>query len=97
MECQAFTVWWKRREAAAGAEPESSRVCVIASGAAVGNAVRRNRAKRRLRELYRLHQTEVPRDCDLLLIARKNAVDCPVDLLSSRFADACRKIAEARS
>ena len=39
------------------------RVCVIASTAAVGHAVRRNRAKRRLREIFRRHQSLVPSGC----------------------------------
>jgi len=95
VECQAFTVWWRRRDGTANPTPDSSRVCVIASTAAVGNAVKRNRAKRRLRELYRSRQANLPRDCDLLLIARKIAVDCSLELLNTRFDDACRKIAEA--
>jgi ribonuclease P protein component len=65
---------------------------VIASTAAVGVAVRRNRAKRRLREVFRQHQAAVPRDCDLLLIARAAVVDCPMPELEKRFTDACRKI-----
>jgi ribonuclease P protein component len=99
LECQAFTVWWKRQNPAieASAEAPNSRDCVIASTAAVGNAVKRNRAKRRLREMYRLQQASVPHACDLLLIARKAAVDCPTELLQARFADACGKIAEAKA
>eukprot|EP01035_Chromulina_nebulosa_P012925 gene12926-biopygen10942 len=46
------------------------RACIIASTAAVGNAIRRNRAKRRLRELFRAHQDRLPAHCDFLLIAR---------------------------
>ncbi len=46
------------------------RAAVVASIAAVGNAVQRNRAKRRLREIFRRHQGSLPRDCALLLIAR---------------------------
>ena len=97
LECHAFTVWWKRRDSGVQPSPvvaTSSRVCVIASTAAVGNAVQRNRAKRRLRELYRTHQGHVPGDCDLLLIARKAATDCPMTLLNDRFVEACRKIAD---
>src|SRR5438045_275922 len=48
LDCQAFTLWWRRREEPA---PAGARVCVIASTAAVGAATRRNRAKRRLREV----------------------------------------------
>lgn len=72
------------------------RVCVIASTAAVGNAVRRNRAKRRLREIFRQHQTAVPRDCDLLLIARHAATEAPMPELVTRFTDACRRIESLR-
>ena len=60
--------------------PAGARVCVIASTAAVGNAVRRNRAKRRLREIFRHQQSAVPAECDLLLIARGAAVDVPMPI-----------------
>lgn len=95
VDCRAFTVWWKRRDA--GTDPaatvlEGPRACVIASTAAVGVAVRRNRAKRRLREIFRQHQAAVPSDCDLLLIARAAIVDCPMPELEKRFTDACRRI-----
>ena len=97
VECRAFTVWWKQRDAVANnataAEViDGPRACVIASTAAVGIAVRRNRAKRRLREVFRQHQDAVPRNCDLLLIARGAVVDCPLAELEQRFAEACRKI-----
>lgn len=69
------------------------RVCVIASTAAVGHAVRRNRAKRRLREIYRAQQNLVPTGCDLLLIARAAATDRPMAELVQKFSEACRQIA----
>ena len=109
VDCRAFTVWWKRRETPAQenegpatAAPASSvpapaksspRVCVIASTAAVGHAVRRNRAKRRLRELFRHQQHLVPAGCDLLLIARAAAIERPLPELAQKFSDACRQIA----
>ena len=107
VDCRAFTVWWKHREFAA--EPASAtrnampakapssapRVCVIASTAAVGAAVRRNRAKRRLREIFRHQQQLVPAGCDLLLIARAAAVKQPMTELAQKFSDACRQIAAA--
>ena len=104
VDCRAFTVWWKRRETVPAAvtigEPAESpkslatggRVCVIASTAAVGNAVRRNRAKRRLREIFRHQQDVVPRDCDLLLIARSSVAEWPMADLKKKFSDACRRI-----
>lgn len=102
LECRAFTIWWKRRPNAATAEPAAeepsavrSRVCVIASTAAVGDAVRRNRAKRRLREVFRHQQAAVPPGCDLLLIARRAVNDWPLPALEEKFSDACRQMAPA--
>jgi ribonuclease P protein component len=108
VDCRAFTVWWKRREPAptpassatsvsAGETPAfpAARVCVIASTAAVGGATRRNRAKRRLREVFRHQQHLVPAGCDLLLIARAAATDSPLDELEQKFAEACRQIPPA--
>ena len=98
LECRAFTLWWRKRPvppAVAGAgtlAPAGARVCVIASTAAVGDAVRRNRAKRRLRETFRAGQAAVPPDCDLLLIARRSAIGYPAVELSARFAEACRQM-----
>ena len=75
--------------------PATPRVCVIAATAAVGHAVLRNRAKRRLRELFRLHQHLVPADCDLLLIARAAVVDAELAELERRFGAACDQIAKS--
>jgi|SRR5581483_7569849 len=93
LDGRAFVVWWKGR--AAGTSP--ARVCVIASTAAVGDAVRRNRAKRRLREVFRTEQAAVPAGCDLLLIARAAAVDRPLPELREAFRSAGAQIARATS
>lgn len=103
LDCRAFTVWWKRRDMPAETEipiarPSAAaapRVCVIASTAAVGHAVRRNRAKRRLREVFRHQQHLVPAGCDLLLIARAAATDRPLPELAQKFSEACNQIAAA--
>jgi len=108
VDCRAFTIWWKRREIPAAEIAENAsalpdvamtksgpRVCVIASTAAVGHAVRRNRAKRRLREIFRHRQHLVPAGCDLLLIARAAATDRPIPELTQKFSDACSQIASA--
>ncbi|MES2694096.1 MAG: ribonuclease P protein component [Verrucomicrobiota bacterium] len=98
IDCRAFTLWWKCREPAAPEAPSTPaipRVCVIASTAAVGNAIRRNRAKRRLREVFRQQQHLVPAHCDLLLIARAAATDCQLDELQKRFGDACGQLPKA--
>lgn len=104
LDCRAFTLWWKRRDPGARASgPQSlladdtpallpARVCVIASTAAVGNATRRNRAKRRLRDVFRHQQHLVPPGCDLLLIARAAATVAPLPELEKKFAEACQQI-----
>jgi ribonuclease P protein component len=99
IDCRDFTLWWKWRAAPApGATPpaiETARVCVVAAAAVVGGAVRRNRAKRRLREIFRQHQQAVPAGCDLMLIARPAALDRPLPELARKFTEACARIAPA--
>jgi ribonuclease P protein component len=71
----------------------TARVCVVASTAAVGAAVQRNRAKRRLREIFRQRQHLVPAGCDLLLVARAAATSWPLAELEKKFSEACGQIA----
>ncbi|MBL9187230.1 MAG: ribonuclease P protein component [Opitutaceae bacterium] len=92
VDARAFTVWWKDREPVPVTGNAKPRVCVIASTKAVGRAVRRNRAKRRLRELFRQHQQGVPARCDLVIVARSGAADWPMAELQARFAEACTRI-----
>ena len=94
IDCRAFTLWWKPRETSVNAGP-GPRICVIASTKAVGSAIRRNRAKRRLREIFRRHQQHVPPTCDLLLIARDTTNTWPMPELETKFVAACRQIASA--
>jgi ribonuclease P protein component len=51
----------------------ASRLGVITAGK-VGNAVVRNRARRLLRESFRLHQNELAQPLDLVLVARPSIV-----------------------
>jgi ribonuclease P protein component len=99
IECRAFTVWWKPRvmHSHTTGSPANSlpRVCVIASTNAVGGAVQRNRAKRRLRELFRHTQADVPAGCDLLLIARAAVNEWPLPELEKKFSEACGVISAA--
>jgi ribonuclease P protein component len=102
VDCRAFTVWWKLRAPAPAASataptPATPRVCVIASTAAVGHAVLRNRAKRRLREIFRAQQHLVPVGCDLLLVARHAATREPIPALEKRFGEACAQISRPAS
>lgn len=96
VDARAFTVWWRPRPTAdSTATIGAPRACVIASTAAVGNAIHRNRAKRRLRELFRAHQNQLPRDCDLLLIARVAVFHRPYAELEKNFLQACGQISAA--
>lgn len=90
-DCGAFLLVWNAR-------PESAapaRVGVVASKAAIGNAVHRNRAKRRLREVFRKHQHAVPAGLDLVLTARPALLRLALAEVEQRFLAACRKLAPA--
>ena len=93
IDCGAFLLTWRTRPAGLPAAPP--RVGVVASRAAVGDAVHRNRAKRRLREIYRHRQDLVPPGLDLVLTARPAVLRLALPELESRFADACRKLTPA--
>jgi ribonuclease P protein component len=90
IDCGAFTLWWHARGDAAPA-----RLGVVASYAQVGKAVARARAKRRLRELFRRHQTLVPAGGDLMLVARAAVNRWEFPALEERFTAACRRLPAA--
>jgi ribonuclease P protein component len=93
IDCGAFLLTWRSRSAEVlDATP---RVGVVASRASVGNAVHRNRAKRRLREIYRRHQTLVPPGLDLVLTARAALLRLEFAEVAQRFTQACRKLIPA--
>ena len=59
----------------------------------VGNAVERNRVRRRLREIVRLNAT-LPRDAghDYVLIGRRAALQAPFDRMIAEFAGALKRV-----
>lgn len=69
-----------------------ARLGVVASRSAIGNAVQRARAKRRLREIFRHHQHRVPAGYDVLLVGRNALNRLEYRVLEQRFVDACRKL-----
>jgi len=90
MDCGAFQLIWRVRPA--DEAPGPARVGVVASRVAVGNAVHRNRAKRRLRELYRRHQHLVPAGFDLVLTARAALLRLDFAEAAARFVQACERM-----
>jgi ribonuclease P protein component len=86
----AFTLWWRPRDPAGPTAPV--RVGVVASIAAVGPAVSRNAAKRRLRELFRRHQGIFPPGTDLLLVARSALNRMAFRDAEARFLDICGRL-----
>ena len=94
-DCGAFLLVWRTRPLPAdgAAAPSLTRVGFVASRAAVGNAVHRNRAKRRLRAIYRKHQLLVPPGLDLVLTARPALLRMEFAEVEQRFVQVCRKLA----
>ena len=94
-DARSCTAWWRPAPTDPLTPRSLPRACVIASTAAVGNAVHRNRAKRRLRELFRAHQKQLPAQCDYLLIARAAMTQRPFPELEKNFLLACTQISAA--
>ena len=57
------------------------------AGRSLGNAVQRNRAKRRLRHLAQEFKTQIAPGWDIVLIARKPCLDAPWPDLQQAFLD----------
>ena len=64
----------------------------ITTGLKLGNAVKRNRARRRLREVYRLNGGALRQGYDFVLVARSRAVSAPWKELNDSFLRLCRKL-----
>lgn len=58
----------------------------------LGCAVRRNRARRRLREAFRLAGPGLKQGYDIILVARARAVDGSYSRLTSALHQACTKL-----
>ena len=58
----------------------------------LGGAVVRNRARRRLRAVFRLAQPGMKQGWDMILVARARAVDGPWKKLTAAFDRACREL-----
>ena len=58
----------------------------------LGHAVVRNRVRRRLREIYRLHEEELCRGFDLVIVARSRSVGAAYRDLERDFLSACGRL-----
>ena len=58
----------------------------------LGHAVVRNRVRRRLREIVRLHEPALKQGYDMVLVARGRSVSAPYRKLEASFLDACGKL-----
>lgn len=58
----------------------------------VGKAVVRNRVRRRLREIYRLHSPAVARGWDIVIVARVRAAGAPYAVLERDFLKLADKL-----
>ncbi len=78
-EVGRFFILWSRT-----GEGACARLGVVASRK-VGNSVARSRAKRRLRELYRLNRQRITGGDDVILVARHSLPKAPWDLVLKDF------------
>ena len=61
-------------------------------GTKLGKAVKRNRVRRRLREIYRLHEERFVPGTELVVVARGRAVTATYRQLETAFLSACGKL-----
>ena len=64
----------------------------LTTGTKVGKAVVRNRVRRRLREIYRLHEGEFRQGWDLVVVARSRAAEAPYGELEAQVLKAAGKL-----
>ncbi len=64
--------------------------------AKLGHAVVRNRVRRRLREIYRLHEGQFQPGWDLVVVARSRAVDAPYQKLENAYLSLAGKLGVLR-
>ena len=58
----------------------------------VGHAVTRNRVRRRLREIYRLHEDALASGCDVVIVARVRAASSDYHQLEKSFLKLADKL-----
>ncbi len=85
MICGCLIANWLR-------QPEGSPIRLgVVTSKKIGNAVIRNRARRLLRETFRLHQHDFIQPIDLVLIARQSIVKKSFGEVEKDFVQALRR------
>ena len=69
---------------------ETNRVGITVSKK-LGKAHIRNRVRRRLREVYRIHEDQFQSGWDIVVVARSKAIDAPFDQLTKGYLALARK------
>lgn len=92
LHCGAFIVQGSRDEHSDGLLP---KLGVIASRR-VGNAVKRNRGKRLVREIFRRHAADLPRDWRIVVVLRAGFDRHSFAELEAQFIKACGRILPER-
>ncbi len=64
----------------------------ITTGLKLGRAVDRNRARRRIRECYRLQEARLKPGYDLVIVARTAAIDGDFAEMQKSFLRCCKKL-----
>ena len=79
-----------------GPDERPARLGVVTSKRAVGDAVRRNRARRLFKEIFRTHPGCLPAGWDAVVIVRGDPDRTPFDKLTRKFLQACEDAVAGR-
>lgn len=84
--CGPFILQWRKREG------EIARRLGVIASRRVGNAVKRNLGKRRVREIFRKNEQSLPAGVDVVIVLRSSFDRHDFADLEARFLRACHHI-----